>query len=275
MLFTNCNYLPDVIFLFFSFSLNDALAFLWTLKSSLDKDDHDLAKLHPIEKANAETDMESDVSDGMNNGLVHHLPRRLLNSPCVSSLPDKGNKEKSVQRSQVWNKKSRKLVARTSKKGTDLQPTLKLSKSSAVPEEWKEIFKSTLDMFEAMFSDELVLHVTNQTNLFAVQYGKGNLNILEDEIRTFIAVWSFSRHCKVPYRNLYWIDAPDTHNKAVSCAINGKKFREILSNLHLADYRLQKLDTTKYEYYFKSWISISNSMVQFVNHSVDESNIPY
>ena len=39
-----------------------------------------------------------------------------------------------------------------------------------------------------MFSDELVLHVTNQTNLYAVKRGKGNLNILEDEIRTFITV---------------------------------------------------------------------------------------
>ena len=29
----------------------------------------------------------------------------------------------------------------------------------------------------------------------------------------------------------------------------------------LITYRLQKIDTTKYEYYLKSWISISNSMV--------------
>ena len=30
-----------------------------------------------------------------------------------------------------------------------------------------------------MFSDDLVLHVTNQTNLYAVQHGKGNF---KDEI---------------------------------------------------------------------------------------------
>ena len=40
----------------------------------------------------------------------------------------------------------------------------------------------------AMFSNVLVLHVTNQTNLYVVQYGKGNLNILENKIRTFIVV---------------------------------------------------------------------------------------
>ena len=50
------------------------------IESSSDKDDHDFAMLPPIEKANAETDMDSDASDDMNDGLVHHLPRRLLNS---------------------------------------------------------------------------------------------------------------------------------------------------------------------------------------------------
>ena len=54
----------------------------------------------PIEKANAETDMDSDASDDMNDGFVHHLPRRLLNSTYDSSLLDKGNKQKSVQRTQ-------------------------------------------------------------------------------------------------------------------------------------------------------------------------------
>ena len=63
------------------------------------------------------------------------------------------------------NKKSRKSAARNQKKGTDLQLTLKFSEASAVPEEWKEIIKSPIDAFKAMFSDNLVLHVTNQTNL--------------------------------------------------------------------------------------------------------------
>ena len=71
--------------------------------------------------------------------------------------------------------------------------------------------------------------MTNQINLYAVQHGKGNLNILEDEIRTFIAVLLLPGYCKVPYQNLYWADAPDTHNEAVSCAMNRNRFREILS----------------------------------------------
>ena len=66
-----CNYLPDVTFLFSSFSLNDAIDFLMNTEdnsdteSSSNKDDHDLATLPPSEKANAETDMDSDGSDDM------------------------------------------------------------------------------------------------------------------------------------------------------------------------------------------------------------------
>ena len=76
---TNCIYLSDVTFLFLSFSLNDAIDFLIDtgdnihVETSSDKDDHDLAMLPPTEKANVETDMESDASDGMNDGHVQHL----------------------------------------------------------------------------------------------------------------------------------------------------------------------------------------------------------
>ena len=45
------------------------------MESSSEEDDHDLAMLPPIEKANAKTDMNSHASDDMNDGLVHHLPR--------------------------------------------------------------------------------------------------------------------------------------------------------------------------------------------------------
>ena len=91
--------------------------------------------LSSIEKADAESHMDSDASNDMNDSLVHHLPRRLLNSTCDLGLLHKGNKQISVQHTQHPNKKSRKSAARNWKKGTGLQPTLKLSEASAVPEE--------------------------------------------------------------------------------------------------------------------------------------------
>ena len=114
-----------------------------------------------------------------------------------------------------------------------MQSTFKLLEASTVPEEWKKIIKSPMDAFKAMFSDDLVLHVTNQTNLYAVQHGKGNPNILENEIRTFLAVLLLLRYYKVPYRILHWADAPGTYNEAVSRAMRRNRFREIVSNLYL------------------------------------------
>ena len=76
------------------------------VESSLDEDCHNLAMLLP------NTYMSSDPSNDMNDVLVHHLPRRLLNSTCDSSLLDKGNKQKSVQRTQDPNKKSRQSAVR-------------------------------------------------------------------------------------------------------------------------------------------------------------------
>ena len=51
-----------------------------------------MVMLSPIEKSDVETDMESDASDDLNDGLVHHLPRRVLNSTGDSSLFENRNK---------------------------------------------------------------------------------------------------------------------------------------------------------------------------------------
>ena len=75
-----------------------------------------------------------------------------------------------------------------------------------------------------MFSDDLVLHVTNQTNLYTVPHSKDNLNILEDEIWNFVAVLLLPVYFKVQYRNLYWSDVPDTHNEVVSCVMTKTDF---------------------------------------------------
>ena len=59
------------------------------IESSSDEGNQDLAILPVTEKWNAETDKKSDASDDMNDGLVHHLQRCLLNSTCDSRLLDK------------------------------------------------------------------------------------------------------------------------------------------------------------------------------------------
>ena len=86
------------------------------IESSSDEGDHDLTMLPPIEKANAEIDMDSDASDDMNDGLVHHLPERLLNSTCDSTLLEKGNKQKSLQCTQPQIRNQKNQLQETGKK---------------------------------------------------------------------------------------------------------------------------------------------------------------
>ena len=80
-------------------------------------------------------------------------------------------------------------------------------------------------------------------NHYSVKRVKDSLNITEDEIRTFIPVLLLSGYYKVPYRDFYLSDAPDTYNETVSCEMSRNRFREKLSNLHLAEntHRLHKM----------------------------------
>ena len=94
--------------------------------------------------------------------------------------------------------------------------------------------KSPLDCFYSMFSPDLLTYITSQTNLYASQHDQ-TLNADESEIRTAIAIILLSGYCKMLYRELYWTVSPDMHNVAVANAMSQNRFRDIFSNLHLAN----------------------------------------
>ena len=48
-----------------------------------------LAIVPPFEKDDTQFDQDSDASDDLNQGLTHHLPRRLLHSKCCLNVFDK------------------------------------------------------------------------------------------------------------------------------------------------------------------------------------------
>ena len=64
------------------------------------------------------------------------------------------------------------------KKVIGLQPMLKVSESCDVPEECIETIKTPTDVFNVMFFNDLILHVTNPTNPYTVKHGsKGSLSV--------------------------------------------------------------------------------------------------
>ena len=55
--------------------------------SNVDSDrEKEIVILPPTERAEAETDCDSDVSDDKNEGNAHHMPRRLLTAPCSTNI---------------------------------------------------------------------------------------------------------------------------------------------------------------------------------------------
>ena len=55
-------------------------------KDASDEEDGKVIMFPPVEQHDAVTDCDSDASDDMNDGLVHHLPRRLQNSHCETNM---------------------------------------------------------------------------------------------------------------------------------------------------------------------------------------------
>ena len=105
------------------------------VERSSNEDEHDLFTLPPVKKANSETDIGSDASDDMKDGVVHHLSRRLLNSTCDSNLLDKGKSRNLCNALNHPIRNQKKSAARNWKKGSVLQPNLKISEASDVIEE--------------------------------------------------------------------------------------------------------------------------------------------
>ena len=84
-----------------NYALSQVIDFVTNGEDYSNVDSHEeeeIVMLPPIERAEAETDCNSDISDDENEGLAHHMPRRLLTVPC-SSNTIKQNLDESDQTS--------------------------------------------------------------------------------------------------------------------------------------------------------------------------------
>ena len=81
-------------------------------------EEEEIVILPPIERAQAETDCNSDISNNENEGLAHHMPRCLLTAHCstntVKQNLDESNQTsddescEQLRKRQKKNKKERK-----------------------------------------------------------------------------------------------------------------------------------------------------------------------
>ena len=79
----------------------------------------------------------------------------------------------------------------------------------------------------------------------------------------------------MPYRELHWAVAPNTHNVAVPHALSRQRFRDIFSNLHLANNAEINADRYKIRCLFDMLNCNFKKLFSASDHSINESMIPY
>jgi hypothetical protein len=94
--------------------------------------------------------------------------------------------------------------------------------------------KTPTDVFLEIVDQELVRHITYQSNLFATQNGK-TLNLKENELLVFIGINFLMGYHQLPSIKHYWSTSEDLHVKPIAGAMSRGRFMEILAYLHVND----------------------------------------
>jgi hypothetical protein len=90
-------------------------------------------------------------------------------------------------------------------------------------------------MFEFFWDDEVISFVTEMTNLYALQKGRMNFHVTNEEVRGVFAILLLSGYVPLPSRRMYWDSNDDVRNVAVSSIMPLNRFEDIVRFLHFAD----------------------------------------
>lgn len=138
---------------------------------------------------------------------------------------------------------------------------------------------SCVQCFEKMFSEQIISHMTNMSNLYALQRNS-TLNVTNEEMKTYIAILLLTGYMEPKYMRMFWETQSDTHNALVSKSMRRDRFLEIQKFLHVSDnYDLPHNDKfAKVRVYFDMLCKnfTENFKLMGSTHlSVDESMVPY
>ncbi|CAH2088567.1 unnamed protein product [Euphydryas editha] len=95
---------------------------------------------------------------------------------------------------------------------------------------------SPIIYFKLFFSDEVLTHIVEQTNLYALQNKQKNWeNTFVTEIRAFLGMLVLMGVHPLPNIDLYWSSDPFFCVSEIADVMTSKRFKMILKNLHLND----------------------------------------
>src|SRR6218665_3051166 len=90
-------------------------------------------------------------------------------------------------------------------------------------------------IFDCFWDDEIIEHTVNMSKLYAAQKGKANFEVTSADLRGVLAILLISGYAPLPSRRMYWEQADDVSNTAVSSIMSLNRFEEIIRYLHFAD----------------------------------------
>ena len=267
-------------------AINDIVFFRYTLNevlSALEENDREFSNhsevaaeitisILPPEEEGI-TDEDSDGSDDEITGDFTHLPRRILNSTAHTSSEVDIESEKRPPHPKRKKKRQWKTTPPKTQKDLDLP----LKFGPKIEEFLNMSISSPMDAFLYLFSSELVDQIIFQSKLYAEQRGRSQpFTLSKEEFLTFVGILVLSGYAPVPYRRLFWSNAPDVHNDLVAQSMRRNKFEAILQNLHFADNT--KIDSDRY-YKIRPLFTELNKSFKLLaptpSLSIDESMIKY
>lgn len=241
-----------------------------------------------------DTDCDSDCSDYGEAGDLNHLGPNMLRSICEYQLnrSDDKNindtfdtsdeeplskycKNNKTDKSKFSKKKKEEKIGTV--KWNKNQPVFDITSTctlKSISEEAKKA-QTPLEYFHLFFSNDLLLKIVNETNLYASQKNV-NLTLTFEEINVFFGALLLSGYAKYPNKRLYWSSNEDVP-KILQNSIRCNRFEQILRNIHLNDnnnidddrlYKLRPL-ITELNNKFKMHGGLEENL------SIDESMIPY
>ncbi|XP_058235983.1 activating transcription factor 7-interacting protein 1 isoform X3 [Hemibagrus wyckioides] len=112
--------------------------------------------------------------------------------------------------------------------------------------EWKVNVEGTepIDFFIHLFPEDLLDEIVHNTNLYALQHGKGNLALTTGELQIFLGINMVMSYVRHPRTRMYWSSQAGLRLDLIADAMPVNRFEEILRYLHFVDDHSQEPGNT-------------------------------
>lgn len=241
----------------------------------------DIYAIPPLDGNN--TDEDSDASDDEHEANVNHLGPKMLATEGEIEVNDvhewdESDDEPLSKHKRTGSSSMASFVRSGVNNWRKMEPFYDIDTQCEIipPSAEVQSGKTPTDFFELFFSEKIILHCVEQTNLYALQRND-DVNVTIEDMKVFIGGMLMSGYAKYPNKRLYWSNKSDTP-KLLSNSMRLNRFEKILKNFHLNDNTQFQANDRLYK--IRPLVTHLNQ--EFLKHggidenlSIDESMIPY